>query len=89
MDFATGWAARGGGHRLKFRIENQRQKIHELARELWEQYLKEAKTKPRDVLIELQKCAAFLESNVDKIVKYEKEGIFDLEFEKTVKKVGF
>lgn len=85
----TGWAAHGGGRRLKFRIETQRQKIHELARELWEQYLKDGKMKPRDVLIELQKCSAFIELSVEKIIKYEKEAIFDLEFQETVEMVCF
>ncbi|KAI6223048.1 HECT-type E3 ubiquitin transferase [Aphelenchoides fujianensis] len=62
--FVTGWAARGGDRRLKFRSEAQRQKIHELAKDLWETHLKDARNKPRDVFVELrsvseelQKCA--------------------------------
>lgn len=87
LDFVTGWAARGGGRRLKFRIETQRQKIHDLARELWEQYLKEAKTKPRDVLIKLQQSASFINIAVEKILKYEKEGMFSSEFSDTIVEV--
>lgn len=60
LDFVTGWAARGGGRRLRFRAEAQKAKLQELAKELWENYLKEARSKPRDALIELQRASALV-----------------------------
>ncbi|KHN87505.1 E3 ubiquitin-protein ligase HECTD1 [Toxocara canis] len=36
LDFVTGWAARGGGRRLRFRAEAQKAKLQELAKELWD-----------------------------------------------------
>lgn len=67
LDFVTGWAARGGGRRLQFRTEAQRQKIHDLAADVWENYLKEARTKPRDALLELQRASAHVEQFVKKL----------------------
>lgn len=58
LDFVTGWAARGGGRRLRFRAETQRVKVRQLASEIWENYMKEAKAKPRDDLVALQNAAS-------------------------------
>jgi hypothetical protein len=54
LDFVTGWAARGGGRRLKFREEAHKQKLHDLAKEIWDGYMKEATMKPRGALVDLQ-----------------------------------
>lgn len=43
--------------RSKFRGEIQRRKVQELAWELWNNHLKEARAKPREALIELQRAA--------------------------------
>jgi hypothetical protein len=57
----TGWAARGGGVRLRyFRTEMQKQKIGDLAKEIWECYLKES-CGPREAVLEIQKCSEKLE----------------------------
>uniref|UniRef100_A0A0M3I707 E3 ubiquitin-protein ligase n=1 Tax=Ascaris lumbricoides TaxID=6252 RepID=A0A0M3I707_ASCLU len=64
LDFVTGWAARGGGRRLRFRAEAQKAKLQELAKELWENYMKEARSRPRDALVELQKASSSLQLNV-------------------------
>uniref|UniRef100_A0A915PQB4 E3 ubiquitin-protein ligase n=1 Tax=Setaria digitata TaxID=48799 RepID=A0A915PQB4_9BILA len=58
LDFVTGWAARGGGRRLRFRAETQKAKLREMAKEIWDNYLKEAQSKPRDALLELQKASS-------------------------------
>ncbi|KAL3982231.1 HECT-domain (ubiquitin-transferase) family protein [Acanthocheilonema viteae] len=58
LDFVTGWAARGGGRRLRFRAETQKAKLQEMAKEIWDNYLKEAQAKPRDALVELQKASS-------------------------------
>ncbi|MFH4979391.1 hypothetical protein AB6A40_006100 [Gnathostoma spinigerum] len=62
LDFVTGWAARGGGRRLRFRAEAQKAKLQELAKELWEKYLREARAKPRDALVELRKAVDSLKN---------------------------
>ncbi|CAD5227639.1 unnamed protein product [Bursaphelenchus xylophilus] len=56
-NFVTGWAARGGERRLRFRTEAQKQRINELAKELWNKHLKEARNKPREVFVQLRKAA--------------------------------
>ncbi|VDK47623.1 unnamed protein product [Anisakis simplex] len=61
LDFVTGWAARGGGRRLRFRAEAQKAKLQELAKELWDNYLKEARMRPRDALVQLQKASSSLQ----------------------------
>uniref|UniRef100_A0A914ZV22 E3 ubiquitin-protein ligase n=10 Tax=Parascaris univalens TaxID=6257 RepID=A0A914ZV22_PARUN len=61
LDFVTGWAARGGGRRLRFRAEAQKAKLQELAKELWENYMKEARSRPRDALVELQRASSSLQ----------------------------
>lgn len=61
FDFVTGWAARGDGRRLRFRTEARKAKLQEMAKNLWENYIKEAQAKPRDALIELQKAAASMQ----------------------------
>ncbi|CAG9534153.1 unnamed protein product [Cercopithifilaria johnstoni] len=58
LDFVTGWAARGGGRRLRFRAETQKAKLQEMAKEIWDNYLKEAQSKPREALVELQKASS-------------------------------
>uniref|UniRef100_A0A158Q903 E3 ubiquitin-protein ligase n=1 Tax=Elaeophora elaphi TaxID=1147741 RepID=A0A158Q903_9BILA len=58
LDFVTGWAARGGGRRLRFRAETQKAKLREMAKEIWDNYMKEAQSKPRDALVELQKASS-------------------------------
>ncbi|EFO28334.2 hypothetical protein LOAG_00153 [Loa loa] len=58
LDFVTGWAARGGERRLRFRAETQKAKLQEMAKEIWDNYLKEAQSKPRDALVELQKASS-------------------------------
>lgn len=47
--------------RSKFRGEIQRRKVQELAWELWNNHLKEARAKPREALIELQKAAVCIQ----------------------------
>ncbi|CAD5221557.1 unnamed protein product [Bursaphelenchus okinawaensis] len=56
-NFVTGWAARGGERRLKFRTEAQKQRINELAKELWDKHLKEARNKPRDIFVQLRNAS--------------------------------
>lgn len=68
LDFVTGWAARGGGRRLRFRAEAQKAKLQELAKELWENYMKEARSRPRDALVELQKASSSLQVNFNVIL---------------------
>lgn len=58
LDFVTGWAARGGGRRLRFRAETQKAKLQEMAKEILDNYLNEAQSKPRDALVELQKASS-------------------------------
>ncbi|EJW84453.1 Hectd1 protein, partial [Wuchereria bancrofti] len=62
LDFVTGWAARGGGRRLRFRAETQKAKLQEMAKEIWDKYLKEAQSKPRDALVELQKASSTIKN---------------------------
>ncbi|KAK6110532.1 HECT-domain (ubiquitin-transferase) family protein [Brugia pahangi] len=62
LDFVTGWAARGGGRRLRFRAETQKAKLQEMAKEIWVKYLKEAQSKPRDALVELQKASSTIKN---------------------------
>ncbi|MCP9265968.1 HECD1 [Dirofilaria immitis] len=57
LDFVTGWTARGEGRNLCFRAETQKAKLREMAKEIWNNYLKEAQSKPRDALVELQKAS--------------------------------
>ena len=78
-DFVTGWAARGGGPRLRhFRVEVQKQKVNELAKEIWELYLKEACDRPREVVLEIQKCSERLGTLASEIVNSEKDRPGDL-----------
>lgn len=84
LEFVTGWAARGGGRRIRFQLETQRQKVKDLARDLWQQYLKEAKAKPRDALVELQKDSSIIQTCVEQILKFEKLGKLDAEFQTIV-----
>ncbi|KAI6206878.1 HECT-type E3 ubiquitin transferase [Aphelenchoides besseyi] len=74
--FVTGWSARGGDRRLKFRAEAQRQKIQELAKELWESHLKDARNKPRDVFVELRHVSEELQKCVNECSKNQEN--FDL-----------
>ncbi|KAI6211923.1 HECT-type E3 ubiquitin transferase [Aphelenchoides besseyi] len=74
--FVTGWSARGGDRRLKFRAEAQRQKIQELAKELWESHLKDARNKPRDVFVELRHVSEELQKCVNDCSKNQEN--FDL-----------
>uniref|UniRef100_A0A183BQ64 E3 ubiquitin-protein ligase n=1 Tax=Globodera pallida TaxID=36090 RepID=A0A183BQ64_GLOPA len=74
-DFVTGWAARGGGRRLRyFRLEVQKQKVYELAREIWETYLKKARDQPREMVLEVQQCSNLLVKLTREIVSSETEG---------------
>lgn len=54
---------------MRYRAETQRQKLHELAKELWDNYLKEAKTKPRDALVQLQQNASTIAFLTEKIYR--------------------
>uniref|UniRef100_A0A1I7WSM5 E3 ubiquitin-protein ligase n=1 Tax=Heterorhabditis bacteriophora TaxID=37862 RepID=A0A1I7WSM5_HETBA len=64
-DFHTGWCAHGmTARRAKFRCEIQRRRVQELAWELWNSHLKEARAKPREALIELQNAAACIQDAV-------------------------
>jgi hypothetical protein len=74
-DFVTGWAARAGGRRLRyFRVEVQKQKVGELAKEIWECYLKEACNRPREAILEIQKCSEELGKVSAEIIALEKSG---------------
>jgi hypothetical protein len=42
-------------------VEAQKQKMSDLARELWEGYLKEARGRPREALIRLKQAAVVLQ----------------------------
>lgn len=70
LDFVTGWAARGGGRRLRFRAETQKAKLQEMAKEIWDNYLKEAHSKPRDALVELQKASSTVKVRVSDVCKH-------------------
>lgn len=70
LDFVTGWAARGGGRRLRFRAETQKAKLQEMAKEIWDNYLKEAHSKPRDALVELQKASSTVKVRVSDACKH-------------------
>ncbi|KIH67050.1 HECT-domain protein [Ancylostoma duodenale] len=64
-EFHTGWSSHGmTARRSKFRGEIQRRKVQELAWELWNNHLKEARAKPREALIELQKAAVCIQDAV-------------------------
>ncbi|VDL77463.1 unnamed protein product [Nippostrongylus brasiliensis] len=64
-EFHTGWSSHGmTARRSKFRGEIQRRKVQELAWELWNNHLKEARAKPREALIELQKAAICIQDAV-------------------------
>lgn len=53
---------------MQFKAEAQKQKVHDLAKDLWDNYLKQAKTKPRDALIELQNAAKFILDLLDSLL---------------------
>ncbi|KAK0408812.1 hypothetical protein QR680_004174 [Steinernema hermaphroditum] len=53
-EFATGWSLKGGNKRAKFRSEGQRNRVQDLATEIWDSYLNEAKMKPREALVQLK-----------------------------------
>ena len=73
-DFVTGWAARGGGRRLRyFRVEVQKQKVGELAKEIWENYLKEVCDRPREAVQEILKCCESLDKLANEIVEMEEK----------------
>lgn len=64
-EFHTGWSSHGmTARRSKFRGEIQRRKVQELAWELWNNHLKEARAKPREALIELQRAALCIQDAV-------------------------
>ncbi|CAI4227539.1 unnamed protein product [Auanema sp. JU1783] len=64
-EFHTGWSAQGvTGRRAKIRNDIQRRRVQELALELWNNHLKDARAKPREALIELQNAANIIESSV-------------------------
>ncbi|KAJ1366082.1 hypothetical protein KIN20_026670 [Parelaphostrongylus tenuis] len=64
-EFHTGWSSQGmTARRSKFRGEIQRRKVQELAWSLWTNHLKEARAKPREALIELQKAAICIQDAV-------------------------
>ncbi|KAK5970210.1 E3 ubiquitin-protein ligase hecd-1 [Trichostrongylus colubriformis] len=64
-EFHTGWSSHGmTARRSKFRGEIQRRKVQELAWELWNNHLKEARAKPREALIELQRAAICIQDAV-------------------------
>lgn len=67
--FMTGWVARGGDRRLRFRAEAQKQKVQELAKELYDVYLKETQNKPREVFVELQSAAVELLRRVRELAR--------------------
>lgn len=87
----TGWAARGGGRRLRFfRLEVQRQKVYELAREIWDVYLKKARDKPREAVLEIQKCANMLSKLTKDLVELEAgKTLASDSVERTVDEVSF
>ncbi|VDN22260.1 unnamed protein product [Gongylonema pulchrum] len=58
LDFVTGWGARGGGRRVRFGFVSKKDQLHELAKEIWNNYMKEARSKPRSALVELQKASS-------------------------------
>nr|CAD2122828.1 unnamed protein product [Meloidogyne enterolobii] len=79
-DFVTGWAARGGGRRLRyFRVEVQKQKVGELAKEIWENYLKEVCDRPREAVQEILKCCESLDKLANEIVEMEGKDDWDEE----------
>lgn len=88
-EFVTGWAARGGGRRVRFRDKVQRQKLYALANELWENYLKKAKAKPRDSLILLQDDASKIIEFTSKISELEMSKINESIMEEYSSKVIF
>ncbi|KJH41368.1 HECT-domain protein [Dictyocaulus viviparus] len=62
-EFHTGWSSQGmTARRAKFRSEIQRRKVQELAWGLWNNHLKEARAKPREALIELQRAAVCIQA---------------------------
>uniref|UniRef100_A0A914XRQ8 E3 ubiquitin-protein ligase n=1 Tax=Plectus sambesii TaxID=2011161 RepID=A0A914XRQ8_9BILA len=73
-EFVTGWTARGG-RRLRFKVEAQKQKLADLARELWDGYLKEARGRPREALIRLKQAAAVLKKVGDQMVKADADDV--------------
>ncbi|KAL3124758.1 hypothetical protein niasHT_001595 [Heterodera trifolii] len=73
-DFVTGWAARGGGRRLRyFKLEVQKQKVYELAQEIWDAYLKKARDEPRELVLEVQKLSNLLYKLTKSIAKTEEK----------------
>lgn len=68
LDFATGWATRSGGRRFRFRAETQKAKLQEIAKEIWDNYLKEAQSKPREALVDLQKASCIVKVCVSMFV---------------------
>ncbi|VDM61213.1 unnamed protein product [Angiostrongylus costaricensis] len=72
-EFHTGWSSQGvTARRSKFRGEIQRRKVQKLAWGLWKNHLKEARAKPREALIELQRAAVCIQSKHVKQPRIEK-----------------
>ncbi|CAJ0937448.1 unnamed protein product, partial [Mesorhabditis belari] len=64
-DFSTGWSLHGVGvDELVSGMEMQRKRVQELAWEVWDKYLKDAKTKPRDALLHLQEATSCIQEFV-------------------------
>jgi hypothetical protein len=45
--------------------ETKRQKVHQMAKDLWDTYLKEAQNKPREVFVQLRNAAQELKDKVE------------------------
>ena len=45
--------------------ETKRQKVHKMAKDLWDTYLKEAQNKPREVFVQLREAAQELKEQVE------------------------
>jgi hypothetical protein len=67
-EFETGWiSANRGVRKITLKSEYKRVKIHELAKEVFENYLKDAKSKPHQPFIELQECGNKIHSLISEI----------------------
>ncbi|PAV66473.1 hypothetical protein WR25_22510 isoform C [Diploscapter pachys] len=70
VEFHTGWSQHGTStKRRKLCNEIQRRRVQSLAWELWTQHLKEARTKPREVVLKLQNAAVIIHDAVMKAIQ--------------------
>jgi cell division septum initiation protein DivIVA len=53
--------------------ETKRQKVFELAKDLWDTYLKEAHNKPREVFVQLRNAAQELKEQVERCARNQED----------------